>query len=163
VPFLLASKVVTIPEFLAQRYGPAVRQTFAFVTVIANVVIFMAAVLYTGGLALHGFFGLADAGLHHSDWRVRGHMGGLWWLVSGRVDWRVYRHREVRRRFGRHCPGLLAVSGDGKTIIHGFWIVMAQSRAGRCLAQALEHVRTHLNCGLIATTDSPSFKDRTIR
>jgi len=50
VPFLLASKVVTIPEFLAQRYGPAVRQTFAFVTVIANVVIFMAAVLYTGGL-----------------------------------------------------------------------------------------------------------------
>ena len=44
IPFLLSSKVVTIPEFLARRYGPSVRQIFAFITVVANIVIFMAAV-----------------------------------------------------------------------------------------------------------------------
>src|ERR1700693_4997013 len=36
VPFLLASKVVTIPEFLARRYGSAGRHSFSFFTVVCE-------------------------------------------------------------------------------------------------------------------------------
>jgi solute:Na+ symporter, SSS family len=57
IPFLLASKVFTIPEFLERRFSPAMRQMFAVVTIVSNVVAFLAAVLYGGGLALQQLFG----------------------------------------------------------------------------------------------------------
>lgn len=56
IPFLLASKVFTIPEFLEKRFTPALRQFFAVVTVISNVVAFLAAVLYGGALAIQKLF-----------------------------------------------------------------------------------------------------------
>ena len=56
IPFLLASKVFTIPEFLEKRFSPALRQLFAVVTVISNVVAFLAAVLYGGALAIQKLF-----------------------------------------------------------------------------------------------------------
>ena len=48
IPFLLASRVFTIPEFLEKRFNSGLRQFFAIVTVISNVVAFLAAVLYGG-------------------------------------------------------------------------------------------------------------------
>ena len=57
IPFLLASRAFTIPEFLERRFGNVLRQTFAIVTIIANIVAFLSAVLYAGGLALRGLFG----------------------------------------------------------------------------------------------------------
>ena len=57
IPFLLASKVFTTPEFMERRFNGALRQFFAVVTVISNVVAFLAAVLYGGGLALVNLFG----------------------------------------------------------------------------------------------------------
>lgn len=57
IPFLLLTRVYTTPEFLEKRFTPALRSLFAVVTVISNVVAFMAAVLYGGGLALSGLFG----------------------------------------------------------------------------------------------------------
>ncbi|NQT15170.1 MAG: Na+/glucose cotransporter, partial [Planctomycetes bacterium] len=51
IPFLLGSKVFTTPEFLERRFSPVVRQFFALVTIISNVVAFLAAVLYGGALA----------------------------------------------------------------------------------------------------------------
>ncbi|MEA2062220.1 MAG: Na+/glucose cotransporter, partial [Gemmatimonadota bacterium] len=57
IPFLMAAKVFTTPEFLERRFNPALRQFFAIVTVVSNVVAFLAAVLYGGGLALHKLFG----------------------------------------------------------------------------------------------------------
>src|ERR1700760_125167 len=57
VPFLIRAKVTTVPEYLAQRFGPGVRLAFALLTIFANITIFMAAVMYAGGLALSGFFG----------------------------------------------------------------------------------------------------------
>ncbi len=57
IPFLLMTKVFTTPEFLERRFGPLLRLFFAVVTIISNVVAFMAAVLYGGGLALHALFG----------------------------------------------------------------------------------------------------------
>lgn len=57
IPFLLASKVFTTPEFLERRYSPAVRQIFAIATVISNITAFLAGVLYGGGIALQRLFG----------------------------------------------------------------------------------------------------------
>jgi SSS family solute:Na+ symporter len=144
VPFLLASKVVTIPEFLARRYGSAVRQTFAFVTVIANVVIFMAAVLYTGGLALHGFFGwpmsacIVLTGVFAGTWAVYGGLSSVAWTGAFTAIVKFAGASAVT------VLGLLAVSGDGN-IVHGFWAVIERNRAlSGAWHQALEHVRTHL-------------------
>ena len=50
IPFLLAARVFSTPEFLEKRFNPTIRQFFAYVTVISNVVAFLAAVLYGGGL-----------------------------------------------------------------------------------------------------------------
>jgi SSS family solute:Na+ symporter len=51
IPFLLSAKVFTTPEYLELRFNAALRQIFAIVTVISNVIAFLAAVLYGGALA----------------------------------------------------------------------------------------------------------------
>ena len=56
IPFLLASRVFTIPEFLERRFNTTLRQAFALVTVVSNVVAFLAAVLYGGALAIQKLF-----------------------------------------------------------------------------------------------------------
>ncbi len=56
IPFLLASRVFTIPEFLERRFSLALRQIFAVVTILSNVVAFLAAVLYGGALAIQRLF-----------------------------------------------------------------------------------------------------------
>ena len=56
IPFLLASRVFTTPEFLEKRFTPALRQIFALVTITSNVVAFLAAVLYGGALAIQRLF-----------------------------------------------------------------------------------------------------------
>jgi len=63
IPFLLASKVFTTPEFLERRFSPALRQIFAVVTIVSNVVAFLAAVLYGGALAIQKLFHAELAGL----------------------------------------------------------------------------------------------------
>jgi SSS family solute:Na+ symporter len=56
IPFLLASRVFTTPEFLEKRFSPVLRQFFALVTIVSNVVAFLAAVLYGGALAIQQLF-----------------------------------------------------------------------------------------------------------
>ncbi|NLE38652.1 MAG: hypothetical protein GX621_11560, partial [Pirellulaceae bacterium] len=56
IPFLLASRVFTTPEFLEKRFSPVLRQFFALVSIITNVVAFLAAVLYGGALAIQKLF-----------------------------------------------------------------------------------------------------------
>lgn len=56
IPFLLATKVFTIPEFLERRFNLVLRQLFAIVTIISNIVAFLAAVLYGGALAIQKLF-----------------------------------------------------------------------------------------------------------
>ena len=53
IPFLLASRSFTIPEFLEKRFNAFLRHLFAVVTVACNITVFLAAVLYGGGLATH--------------------------------------------------------------------------------------------------------------
>ncbi len=144
IPFLLSSRVVTIPEFLARRYGSAVRQTFAFVTVIANIVIFMAAVLYTGGLALHGFFGwplalcIVLTGVFAGGWAVYGGLSSVAWTGVFTAVVKFSGASAVT------VLGLLAVSGNGG-LIQGFRTVIARNRAtSGAWRDAVQHMMSHV-------------------
>jgi solute:Na+ symporter, SSS family len=147
VPFLLSSKVVTIPEFLSRRYGLVVRQIFAFVTVVANIVIFMAAVLYTGGLALNGFFGWPMAvcitltGLFAGGWAIYGGLSAVAWTGVFTAIVKFTGASAVT------VLGLLAVSGDG-SLLDGFRIVIEKNRAASGAWQAaLQSVMPHITSG----------------
>jgi len=85
VPFLIRANVVTVPQYLAARFGPGVRLSFALLTIFANVTIFMAAVMYAGGLALSGFFGwpllwcIIGTGVFAGGWAVYGGLNTVAW------------------------------------------------------------------------------------
>jgi len=85
IPFLLASRVFTIPEFLEQRFNAALRQFFAVVTVVSNVVAFLAAVLYGGGLAIASLFGwdlwlsIVVLGVVAGSWAIYGGLSSVAW------------------------------------------------------------------------------------
>jgi SSS family solute:Na+ symporter len=57
IPFLLATRVFTAPEFLERRFSPGCRSLFAVMTVVANITAFLAAVLYAGAIGLNKMFG----------------------------------------------------------------------------------------------------------
>ena len=79
IPFLYSAKVFTAPEFLEKRFNRSMRSMFALVTVVANVVAFLAPVLYGGGLVIEEVFGLdALLGIEMTD-------AGL--PVPGAVRW----------------------------------------------------------------------------
>ena len=85
VPFLIRARITTVPEYLAKRFGPGVRLAFALLTIFANITIFMAAVMYAGGLALSGFFGwplmacIIGTGLFAGGWAVYGGLNTVAW------------------------------------------------------------------------------------
>jgi SSS family solute:Na+ symporter len=85
VPFLIRAHVVTVPQYLSARFGPGVRLAFALLTIFANITIFMAAVMYAGGLALSGFFGwpllacIIGTGLFAGIWAVYGGLNTVAW------------------------------------------------------------------------------------
>src|SRR4051812_2927319 len=85
VPFLIRARIITVPQYLAQRFGPGVRLAFAILTIFANVTIFMSAVMYAGGLALSGFFGwplmwcVIGTGLFAGGFAVYGGLNTVAW------------------------------------------------------------------------------------
>jgi len=85
VPFLIRARIITVPEYLSARFGPGVRLAFALLTIFANVTIFMAAVLYAGGLALSGFFGwpllwcVIGTGVFAGGWAIYGGLNTVAW------------------------------------------------------------------------------------
>jgi len=60
IPFLLASRVFTAPEFLEKRFNSTCRLFFAVLTVVANITAFLAAVLYAAAIGLKAMFRLPD-------------------------------------------------------------------------------------------------------
>jgi len=58
IPFLMAAKVFTAPEFLERRFNRYVRDSFALVTIFMNVIVVMGGVIYGGALALQTLFGM---------------------------------------------------------------------------------------------------------
>jgi len=67
LPKFLRSGIYTIPEFLEYRYSPTARAIMAFYQVIVYVAVSIAAVVYTGALALHTIF---DLDLTLSVWLI---------------------------------------------------------------------------------------------
>jgi SSS family solute:Na+ symporter len=128
IPFLIKSRIATVPQYLSQRYGPGVRQTFAVITILANIVIFMAAVLYTGGLALSGFLGwpltycIVASGVFAGGWAVYGGLSTVAWtgLITAIVKLGGVGLLTIL--------GLKAVAGGG-SIVDGFFAVIDHNRA----------------------------------
>ncbi len=129
IPFLLASRAFTIPEFLERRFGNVLRQTFAIVTIIANIVAFLSAVLYAGGLALRGLFG----------WNLEvsivfiAIVAGVWAVYGGlrAVVWTDLFTLAVLLMGGLCVTyfGLQHVSGPDGSLIDGLQVVIEKNRA----------------------------------
>jgi len=91
IPFLLSSKVVTIPEFLARRYGPVVRQIIRIHHVVLRNILHL-----PGGRAVHRRTGaqrilrLADPlcivlnGLVRRGWAIYGGLSSVAWTAFSR-------------------------------------------------------------------------------
>lgn len=58
LPKFLRVGIYTIPEYLEYRYNPAARAIMSFFVMVIYVLVSIAAVLYTGGLAIRTMFGL---------------------------------------------------------------------------------------------------------
>jgi SSS family solute:Na+ symporter len=146
IPFLLAAKVFSTPEFLEKRFNPTTRQFFAYVTVISNVVAFLAAVLYGGGLALQTLFGIDRLAFLQSVKQSTG-LDPLWFsvlvlsVVSG--GWAVYgglrsvAWMDVLTVFIMIAGGLMVtilglymLSGDSHSLVEGAKVMLVRNQAG---------------------------------
>ena len=145
IPFLLASRVFTTPEFLERRFNPPMRQLFAVVTVISNVVAFLAAVLYGGALALHDLFGwnmtfaIVVLGIVAGMWAIYGGLSSVAWTDLFTVVVMVLGGTTVT------VLGLYAMAGTDGSLIDGFNRVIELNQAAdgqwkEAVASNLEHL-----------------------
>lgn len=129
IPFLIASRVFTTPEYMERRYNPGLRQFFAIVTVISNVVAFLAAVLYGGALALQSLFGW---GLWFSI-IVLAIVAGSWAIYGGlnSVAWTDFLTLAFMLAGGIMVTllGLYHISGESGSIVEGMRIVLERNQA----------------------------------
>jgi len=129
IPFLLASKVFTIPEFLERRFNSTLRQFFAFVTVISNVVAFLAAVLYGGGLALNKLFGwdlwfaIILLGVVAGTWAIYGGLSSVAWTDLFTVIVMILGGVLVT------ILGLQMLAGDSGSPVEGFRVMIERNHA----------------------------------
>ncbi len=145
IPFLLASKVFTIPEFLQQRFNSTLRQFFAFVTVLSNVVAFLAAVLYGGGLALNKLFGwdlwyaIILLGVVAGTWAIYGGLSSVAWTDLFTVVVMILGGVLVT------ILGLQMLAGDSGSPVDGFRVMIERNRAsGGEWQQAVEHTANNI-------------------
>mgnify|MGYP006104970895 FL=1 len=145
IPFLTASKIVTIPQFLERRYSPSIRYVFAIFTVVANIVIFMAATLYTGGLALSAFTGwdlvfcIIATGILSGIWAIYGGLASVAWTGFFTAFVMFFGMAIVT------SLGLMHVTDSGN-IVDGFFKVLELNRGDKGLwQQALANVQNNLN------------------
>jgi len=120
IPFLLAAKVFTTPEFLEKRFNPTLRQFFAIITIISNVVAFLAAVLYGGGLALHKLFGwnlwlaIIVLSVVAGSWAIYGGLMSVAWTDFFTVIIMIAGGSIVT------ILGLYMLSGESNSLVEGF-------------------------------------------
>ncbi len=165
IPFLLASKVFTTPEFMERRFNPGLRQFFAVVTVISNVVAFLAAVLYGGGLAVQSLFGdslgraiqsvapVSAAALPSAELWVAivllGIIAGAWAIYGGlsSVAWTDFAMLIVMLAGGIMVTvlGLYMMSGDQHSLVAGFRAVIDRNQAhSGAWAEAVQRSAPHI-------------------
>jgi solute:Na+ symporter, SSS family len=129
IPFLLSARVFTTPEFMERRFNPVMRQFFAGVTIISNVVAFLAAVLYGGGLAIQKLFGwnlwlsVIVLGLLAGSWVVYGGLVSVAWTDLFTVAVMVVGGSLVT------VFGLRMLAGDSGSLVEGFKIMVERNQA----------------------------------
>jgi SSS family solute:Na+ symporter len=151
IPFLLATRVFTIPEFLEKRFNSTLRQFFAFVTIVSNVVAFLAAVLYGGGLALHKLFGwnlwfsIIALGVVAGSWAIYGGLRAVAWTDFFTIIVMIAGGLMVT------ILGLYMLSGDSHSLVDGFKIMIERNQAKDGIwaevvaqnSQSMAHVDTY--------------------
>ncbi len=145
IPFLLTSRVFTIPEFLQRRFNGTLRQFFAFVTVLSNVVAFLAAVLYGGGLALNKLFGwdlwfaIILLGVVAGTWAIYGGLSSVAWTDLFTVVVMIVGGVLVT------VLGLQALAGESGSLVDGFQVMIQRNRASEGVwRQAVEHTAQNI-------------------
>ena len=150
IPFLLRAKVFTTPEYLERRFNPTLRLFFAIVTVISNVVAFLAAVLYGGGLALQTLFGwnlwfaIILLGVVAGSWAIYGGLKSVAWTDFFTVIVMVIGGSMVT------ILGLYMLSGDSHSLIEGFRVMIERNQAQDGIWAEV----TARNAQVIAQTDT---------
>lgn len=129
IPFLLSAGVFTTPEFLERRFNATLRLFFAVVTVISNVVAFLAAVLYGGGLALQTLFGwnlwtaIILLGVVAGSWAIYGGLKSVAWTDFFTVIVMIVGGLMVT------VLGLDMLSGDSHSLWDGFKVMIERNQA----------------------------------
>lgn len=129
IPFLLKAKIFTIPEFLEKRFNPFLRQFFAIVTVITNIVAFLAAVLYGGGIALHKlfewdlWFSIIILAIVSGSWAIYGGLRSVAWTDFFTVIVMIVGGSMVT------VLGLYMLAGDTHSLLHGFNVMIERNQA----------------------------------
>ena len=129
VPFLLGAKVFTTPEYLEKRFSPAVRTVFALVTIISNVIAFLAAILYGGALALHELFGwelwpsIIGLGIVAGIWAIYGGLSSVAWTDLFTVAVMLVGGVIVT------VLGVQSLAPDGGGLIEGFSVMLERNAA----------------------------------
>ncbi len=129
IPFLLASRVFTTPEFMERRFHPLLRQFFALLTVVSNIVAFLAAVLYGGGLALHSLFGwslwfsIIALAVVAGSWAIYGGLRSVAWTDFFTVIIMVAGGLMVT------ILGLQMLAGESGSLMDGWNIMIERNQA----------------------------------
>ena len=129
IPFLLASRIFTIPEFLEKRYNSTVRQFFAIVTIISNITAFLAGVLYGGGLALQRLFGwelwfsVLSIAIAAGVWAIYGGLVSIAWTDLFTLIIKIAGGISVT------ILGLLYLSGPSHSIKEGWRLMIERNQA----------------------------------
>jgi len=103
LPKFLRSGIYTIPEYLEYRYHPIARGIMAFYLAVIYIVVSIAAVVYTGDLALHTIF---DMNLTQSVWII-GIIAAIYTTWGGL---KVVAWADLFRGRGSSCPSRPTVS-----------------------------------------------------
>ncbi len=129
IPFLMSAKVFSTPEFLERRYNLIVRQFFALVTIISNIIAFLAAVLYGGGLVIEKLFNV-------ELWQailIIGFMSGLWAIYGGlkSIAWMDVFTVAIMIAGGLLITilGLYMLSGEEHSLLEGFKVMIERNKA----------------------------------
>lgn len=128
IPFLLYARVYTAPEYMEKRFNSGMRLFFASVTVIANVVAFLAPVIYGGGLALNSLLGwdlafcIALIGITSGVWAIWGGLRSVAWMDLLTIVIMILGGLTVT------YLGLIAL-GNGEGLVAGFHEMVTRNQA----------------------------------
>lgn len=157
IPFLIATKVFTTPEFMEKRFNSTLRQFFAIVTCVSNIVAFLAAVIYGGGIAINKLFGI-DIGFSII---ILGVFAGIFATYGGlkSVAWMDGLTIIIMILGGLTVTvfGLYALSGEHNSLVEGFKVMIECNRANdgawaeavKLVSQKIAHIDNYNRLSVI--------------